>query len=191
MLIRPRNRSQCGSHIAEFGPVLFIIIILILFPLADLVTYLCGVSTVQLAVTEGSRAAATADTPNDALIAMEKAVKNVASSGMGSFTKLQGEGGYNGCGCKLNLHITSALNGKSQTLEIPSQFPLPEELRPGTKTNKSDQIYQYLVSGEFTVSPLVDMSGIPGLKIPMLSPTRVSYTAEHAVENLQGLNATP
>ena len=191
MLTGKRLRNQRAANIAEFGPVLFVIVILIFIPLADLITYLCAVSTVQLAVTEGSRSAATADSPNDALKAMETAVNNVKSSGMGSFTKLRGIDGFNNSGCKLTLHVTSALNGSSNTFAIPGQFPLAEDFRPETKSNKSDLIYQYQVEGTFEVSPLLDMSAIPFLKVPMLSPTNVTYSAEHAVENLQGLNAKP
>lgn len=191
MLTGCRFRSRRGANIAEFGPVLFVIVILIFVPLADLITYLCGVSTAQLAVTEGSRAASTADNPTEALKAMEKAVNNVAASGMGSFTKLKGQQGFNGTGCSLSIHITSALNGSSQIFNVPGQFPLPEEFRPETKTNKSDLIYQYQLEGNFVISPLIDMSAIPFLQVPMLSPTSVTYTAEHAIENLQGLNAKP
>lgn len=181
-------RTERGNFIAELGPVLLIIFILIMFPLLDLVTYLCGVSTVQLAVNEASRAASTAEIPADALVAVQNAVTAVRNTGMGKFTRLTPVGGNNNSGIDLNVRIAvSPTNERS--FSVPSQLPLPENLRPKEGNNKTDLIYEYQANGRFICSPLIDMSAIPLLKgIPILSPTEIKYTSEHQVENLSGLD---
>jgi len=199
MRTKRNNRSHSGSAISEFGPALFIFLILFLLPCINLVFYAAAVVSIQHIVEEASRAAAVSSTQSEA-IANVGSKANVwlkggagAGPGLGAFAHLNSNGrGIAGSGCTLQILITDAagvrppilISGPSATV------PLPYDDPQNPATNASTVQYEYQVTGTYTVDPFLNMAGIPGIgQVPAVgTSTTVSYTSKAQIENVSGLD---
>lgn len=183
-----RSNTNRGSSIAEFGPAMFVALIFVLIPLANILFFQIGVSGVQYLVSEAARAASSADTRQAALTAMTSKVTGVMSTGIVRVVKIAPLGGLNSCGCDLYVKKTPVGGGNAVTFNLSSAMPVADQ--PDTGSNQNNYVYEYAVQGQYNVYPLLDMEGVPLIgTIPALGgPGRVSFSAAGVVENPRALD---
>src|ERR1700722_17595991 len=87
--MRKCRSQRGGSQLAEFGPVLFIFLIMILFPMINLIGFACGTATANLIARECASRAANSIDFNQAMAAAQQECSSLTSSGFGQFAHLQ------------------------------------------------------------------------------------------------------
>lgn len=172
----PFHTSQSGIAVAEFAPTLMVLI-LVLFPLINLLGVATGFACETLVALESARRAASARSLPDALEGMVTEAGTVATSGFGSFAKMRPTGGYGQSGTDLYLKVTSIYSGATTTYGPNIGLPSPIDV--------SANIYEGSVRAVFDLGPLISMSFIPGFKdIPGLGkPARLACTWDRHIEH--------
>lgn len=178
---RLRIRLQCGaSNITEFSLV-FVVLIMIIFPLIDLCGLACGYATLWLATFKGVTRAAEAPDFQASLDGMEEDVMQVSTSGLGQFMRLKAVGGFRNCGSNLFTLSTNVYN--SQLSRFGPNLP------PAPPINSTSNVYEFQTQTIFDVGPLISMASMPVLSsIPGLGkPARLTCVSTAAVEHPVGL----
>lgn len=171
-----QRRKQTGSFVAELPAVLWLLFVLVTFPLVDLATvsmrYTFMLTTSRDAVSAASRAKTFHEDASATDLSARNAAREIATATAASF---------NGISIS-NVHTRIiATNLATNAIEY-HDTPLTE---PADSTN-------YLYAFETTVTgqlmPLIIMStpfgDIPGLTAPM----NISISSQKLCENTQGLN---
>jgi hypothetical protein len=181
---RKRRRAKRGSALAEFGPVLFVFLFFALFPLLDLMAVAIGTASISLAARQGASAAAASADYGTGLLAMERDVNAVRTSGFGQFLNLRPMAGYNGSGADLWIEKTNIIPG------TPVQFCGPNSKAP-LPIDSTAFIYEYACYASFQVGPLCNLGAVPFIgSIPGLGPpAQIRYVAQSAVEYPTGLSS--
>jgi hypothetical protein len=184
-LSNPRNPK---GTLSEFAPVLYVFVILILIPLMNIGFFSIGVMGVQLLVSEAARAASSADSRQNALNAMSTKAQLAGTSGLLKVAKAVPVGGFNNSGCTLYCKKIPAVGGNPQIFDLSSAMPVND--RPETANNATDFIYEYTIEGQYRVSPLLDMSGLPIVgNIPGVAGSQVvKFATSNVVENPKALD---
>jgi hypothetical protein len=170
--------------VAEFGPVLIVLILIIILPLLSLVSFGAGYASVSLLSQTCAEGAANASTFDQALATVKKRALSVVASGLGKFAKLKPVGGYQGCGVDLYIAtIDNTPNG--------GQLYGPNTGVPSGTTNPPANIYQYVIKSNFLVGPFLDLGKFPIVeKVPLVGQAvSVSIRANRAAEHTDCLQA--
>jgi hypothetical protein len=176
--------SRCfGSSTAELGPALWILLILIVIPLIDLISFIWGVSTVMFLANNAARSAAPQQTYSDAIAAVRNAENNLKN--WQNFAKLTPVNGQ-AQGVEIAV-LRIAMNNNSSTKYLPP--PAPNKI-PNDSNALTNNIYQYQIIASYDVMPVFNFSQMPVLSsIPALGkPVNVSFTSTAQVEHPEGLN---
>lgn len=176
-----RQRSKHGSSTAEFPLTLGIFLLIMLFPMINLVSFACGCSTAYLCAHMASHQAACATTfPNALNGAVQQAI-GISQSGLGQFAHLVPVGGMAGSGMNLYLYAVDYQNGSS-TIYGPNS-PLSPPVDTATK------IYEAEARVMYDVGPFLNCAAVPYVAdIPLIGkPARVSFVNRAAVEHPEGL----
>jgi hypothetical protein len=184
-----RNR---GSAIAEFGPVLWMFLILFVVPLLDLVSFACAVGTIMYVANFGARTAGGAETFSAAktqVMSMETRMLPFIKFAKSTPTS----GGPSGITVLVVVTPTGGGSGPAPFTtpgSIPNSTPDPAFPNAQSQYNTENSVYQYLVTCSYNVMPMFNGSGIPIIKnIPVIGkPVPVTYTATAPVEHVEGLN---
>jgi hypothetical protein len=178
--IKTGAARAAGASIAEFGPVLVLFVLITIIPLANLLFFLAGYTTVS-AISQGCVTdAANSATFTEALANVQKRTKAALESSLGKFVKLQAVGGYKNCGVDVYIATTNVANPN-----IGQFFGPNTGLPAGTNADSATTIYQYNIRSSFNVGPCINLTGLPLLgDLPMVGkPSTVeiskSRTAEH------------
>jgi len=172
-----QSRRSLGSTIADLPAVLWVMFVLILYPLLDLAAVAMRYTFMLTTSREAVMSASRAKTFYADASASDQSARNWANStAAATASKFTG--------VKINSVTTNLLvtNLATNTVQRYST-PLP------TPADTSDALYTYEVTVIGTVMPLVAYKGplwanVPGLTGPMF----VSITSEKMCENTQGLN---
>jgi hypothetical protein len=175
-----RVRNRKGS-LAEFGPVVWILFVLIVFPLIDLMGVVTGMANIVLLTHQAVSRAANQQTYDNALAAMAAEATNNMSSGFARLAKLQAVGGYQACGMNLYVNATDYRSGG--TTKFGPNTPVPPPIDP------TKYIYEVTASAQFQTGPFIDLSGIPilGLVPGLGKPADLTFSASRSVEHPSGL----
>lgn len=173
-------RSQRGN-LLELAPAIMILLVVLIFPLINLMGVAVGYGVAFLITNQAARQAAAQPTFGDALSTMHDESGSILQMGVARFAKLRPVAGYQNCGT--DLYVIASNYITSNVTEHGPNRPVP----PPIDTNAF--IYEYRVPGTFEVGPMIDMSSIPCLDaIPGLgSPARISVASDRAVEHPAGL----
>lgn len=184
MTPKPRltRRSSGAASVAEFGPVLFIFLLIVLFPLINLIGYGAGVATVGLITTQAGVAAQNSLTYSQALTDVESTVTAMTNSGFGKFARLRPVNGYNGCGADVYVIVTNFKTKQSQTYG-------PNTPYPGT-IDESNYIYEYYINTNFRLDPFLNLSGLPFIgNVPIVgASSALTWNINRNAEHPDGLN---
>lgn len=179
-LNRCRNRSG-KALTAEFACALTVFLLIILFPLINLIGMGMAAGTQYILTVNAATRAGTATTYGDALTAMAASANEITASGFGKFGKLQPIAGFSGSGTDLFIQVTP-LGGGSTTNYGPNT-PFAGAIDPNAN------VYEYQVRSIFDVGPFVNLGGFPFIgNVPGVGrPARFSFVASRMVEFDQGL----
>ena len=180
-----RNQVGAGS-IMEFGPVLIVLFLIVLFPLIDLMGLACGTATVFLIARQTAARASEATTYDDALSAVKQEAAILQKTGFAAFAKLSPVGGYSGSGCELYVHRT-AIAGGTQATCGPNKL-VPSTPAPAIDTNK--YLYEYATVVTFDVGPVfANLHSVPFVgNVPGVgAPARLKMTSDRDAEHADGL----
>jgi len=173
--------QQGGSQLAEFGPVLFVFLLMVLFPLINLIGFTCGSATAWLIARECASTAANSIDFDSALLAADQQCTNLTTSGFGKFAQLQPlKPGRSG----VNIWVQSI---DATTGAITATYPKNQGALPPIDTTKN--IYEYVAQVEFKVGPFLNMSGVPFIgSIPIVGkPAEVNYITAQSAEYPDGV----
>lgn len=175
------KRLQFGASLAEFGPVLFVFLLVVLFPLINLMAFAAGAATVGFLTTQAAGAASQAPTFQSALSDMESTVNRIASSGFGQFAKLKPVAGYQGTGTDLYVVVTDTASGTPYYFGPNGGF--------SNWVDESVAIFEMECRSQFDVGPFLNMSGMPFIgDVPIVGKAaRLSWNCSRAVEHLEAL----
>lgn len=176
-------RKARGGQLAEFGPVLWVFFLLIVFPLIDLFSFLWAVATVMLIANVAARDAGAAQTFSQA--------ENQVLQRAGEFGNFRGFAKMTPAAGTTDGVNVVCLVTEAQT----SSTAAPRVYRKGDRVPTSaadltDNVYQYAVNAEYDVMPLFNLAGVPFVAdVPGLGrPVPIKFTAMAAVEHPDGLN---
>lgn len=177
-------RSKRG-HMAEFPLTLGVVFLIMLFPLINLVSFVCGTATLYLCAHQASHQAACATSFPFALSGAVNQCLAVSQSGLGQFAKIVPVGGMAGSGMNLFLYAVNYQNGSSVVYGPNSPLAPPID----TATN----IYEVEARVSADVGPFLNLSGVPFVgTIPLVGkPARVSFVNRAAVEHPEQLSGSP
>jgi hypothetical protein len=176
--MKATRRKSTGNAIADMPGVLWVLFVLVLYPLIDLATVGLRYTFMLTTSREAAMSASRASTFFADASASSKSARNSASA-MANSTSAR----FNGLkvtGTTTNLLVTN-LNTNTVT-----RYTTPI---PANSIDTVDNLYSYEVTVNGTVMPLVCYVGpvfgnIPGLTGPMT----VAITSQKMCENTQGLN---
>jgi hypothetical protein len=178
-------RSQKGvSELSQFPVVLYIVFLIVLFPLLNLVTLFVAGTTLYLATNDFAAKAATQVDYSSALNCMVNEAFQFQSNGLAHFVHMVPEGGYTGSGDDLYVLATNIKSGA--VTSSPADGPLTQQIDTATS------MYELQVKSTYSVSPLLSLASIPVLgTVPGLgTPVTLTFTASRPVEHPGGLQAT-
>ncbi len=183
---RRKLRNNRGSaEIAEFVPVLYVILLLMLMPLLDLVAVFVAGATQYLATNDLVAKAASQPNYTSALNSMVNEAYQFSSNGLAKFSQMVPKDGYTGCGNDLYVLVTDTTSG-TVTSSAPDQ-PISQPI------NTQSSIYELSVKSVYNVGPLVSLRAVPILgDIPGLGkPVTLSFTASRPMEHPGGFESSP
>lgn len=171
-----------GGVLAEFAPALFVFTMMGLFPMIDLIGYGCGVATAQFITRTCTARAANSSNYDEALIAAQQEVTALLQTGLAKFANIKSAGGYNNSGMHLFVRATDINTQSVQTFGPDTAVPPP--------IDTANNIYEYSVTTEFSLRPMVDLSFVPFIgQVPVLGqPSILHFTDHRAAEYPEGLS---
>mgnify|MGYP003384787042 CR=1 FL=1 len=179
------RRKKRGSSLAEFGPAMWVFLMVIIIPLIDLFSFMWGVGTVMLASNLCASKAAGSRTYSEAIKAVNEVEDNLA--GFRGFAKLSPTD-KSPRGVKLQV-IANSTSGGPGAPTVYAPPPVADKI-PTDRATLDTTLYHYHVTAAYDVQPLFNFSGmeifskVPGLGMPV----PVVYTSSSIVEHPDGLN---
>jgi hypothetical protein len=155
------TRRSTGN-LAEFGPVLFILFIVVLLPLIAFFSFVDGVATVYFAANSAAKAAGPATTLKNAKVNVSTVGKQIIAGPLGAFASISPADDS-----KLALTV----------LQIGVKTGTSSTFTSGT-IDTDNNTYEYQVTASYGVKPLF----FPGDPIPL------QFTSSANVEHPEGLN---
>lgn len=183
---RSKTRAKKGSaQMAEFAPAMMIFLLIILFPLVNLLSFATGYASLAYLGQQCAVQAANSPSYQLALTEMQNMAAQVTNSGVGKFAKLTPVGGYKGCGA--DLYITATVIASSTATEYGPNTGLP------TTPDPTNNIYEYTVKTSFNVGPFLDLHTFPFVgSIPLVGqPVLLRTVANRAIEHDNSLSFLP
>lgn len=176
--MRSNRRNRAGNAIADMPAVLWVLFVLILYPLLDLATVGMRYTFFLTTSREAAMAASRAKTFFADLSGTDKSARNAASS-TANVTASRFSG------LTVTSTTTSLLVTNLATNAV-TRYTTPIAT---TSIDTASNLYSYEVTVAGMVAPLITfnipvISNIPGLTAPM----NVSITSQKMCENTQGLN---
>lgn len=153
-------RAHRGSYLLEFGPSL-LVVILVMFPLIDLMGLLCGAAGVQFLAYRACCAASVQQRFQDSLSSMQAQSADICNSGLGTFSRLKPVAGYGNSGSDLLLMVTDIFTSQVTTA--------PPNCQPSGPVDTTTNIYECAVVSTCEVGPVINLAGIPFVRdVPAL-----------------------
>jgi hypothetical protein len=166
----------------EFPFALFLLFLVIAFPLIDLLGLASGAATAVLVAHQAAARAASHQRYDTALSAMTTEAQNLLGSGFAAFAKMKPVGGNKQSGADLYVVAT---NYRSAGINVygPNK-PVTTNIDPSTC------LYECNVKTNYEIGPTISMAGIPYIgTVPGLGrPAQIKIEASRAAEYPMGLN---
>lgn len=177
----PRRRRSAEGNMSEFSIALYVFLLIIAFPLIDLLAVASGAAVMLLGANQVATTVSAQRRFPDCLASMQSETNSYLSGNFAKFMKLQPVGGYLNSGS--DLYIDSSSFVGSSTNRIGPNAPVPPPI------DTSANIYECTVQMKCQVGPLVNLSFVPFLgNVPGLSvPALLTLSSSKAVEYPRGL----
>jgi hypothetical protein len=180
MFKRHKLRGNSGN-IAEFPLAMYCFLLVVVFPMIDLVGLATGFATIYLSTNECATRAANQRRYADSLDGMEQTAQQFLKTGMADFARMKPIGGYSNCGAALYIDASNYRTNSLQSYGPNTPVPPPIDL--------SNFLYECRVNSSFEVGPTIDLSFLPGLgSVPGLGkPAILNMSASKQAEYPIGL----
>lgn len=175
---KPRNAKGAG-HIVDFGCVFCAMVIAILLPMVNFLSFTFGALAVYSATHAAAIKAGDSFSYKQASEIINRSGADLATSPIARFCQIQVP--KNKKGMQLTTLVTDV---KLRDVVLKTQ----EEPKL-TKVDPGVHLCQYSVKGCFEIKPLIDLSGVPVIgQIPVIAkPFELSCVVERTVEHPEGL----
>lgn len=174
--------SRCAKgNMSDFTAVLLLMVVVLLFPLANLISFAFAYMWLDFVAGEVARTAALAENPASARESVATRYRSLSAL----LPLVRPRGGIESSGCELSLVITRGGRPKRAYL---AGTPISRADRPGEPGN-ANSLYLYSLELNCRIRPLIDLSGVPLIgHTPVVgAETPVTLAKTVAVENLDGL----
>jgi hypothetical protein len=174
-------KRTCHGKLAEFPVVLFVLLLLCLFPLLDLLSVAAAAGTGYLAANQTASQVAVQQTYAKSLTTMQSELSDFLSNGFGAWLRMKPVAGYNRCGGNLSTIVTNFRQQGATTFG--PNTPVPGPIDPTT------YLYECSVQVTVQVPPLVNLSSLPFLaQVQGLGqPAVLTFVANRLSEHPYGL----
>ncbi len=178
------RRGQRGANLAEFGPALVILFIVIFVPMVNLIVWGWGTATGLFITSQSAKAAAVSENYDTALSSAADTAVNLANSCFGKLAHLKPVAGYNDSGLDLYIVVTNILTNRTSTFG--PNHPLIGAI------DTTNNVYEYQVQTKYEVLPLFNLAKTPMIShIPIISQSTIlSFTSQQSAEYPNGLIGT-
>ncbi len=176
-------RQPKGASLIEFALSLFVLVFVILFPLANLASYLTGVSLALFLCNQAACVAAHSARYADALAAVRQCEQQTEAGVLASLVKLRPVSPKTQS-CTLYIVVTDPVT-KSEHISAPNT-PCQADI----VVDPSAKIYEYKVSANFNIGPLLNLKGVPIIgEIPAAGKEAAfSCSSSAQCENPEGIS---
>lgn len=158
--LRTTRSETGGGAIAEFGPALFILFVIVLLPMVGLFTFVDAAGIIYFATSTAARSAGSANTKSEAEQAMKGAANQIIGGPMGAFA---------------NLTPSNADGMELTVLQVNLDSEAVSPFAPPVDTDKN--FYEFQVTSNYSTKPLF----YPGPPIPL------TFQSSSHVEHPEGL----
>jgi hypothetical protein len=175
------RRRNCVGSIAEFPLVVFILLLIITFPLIDLISLGISAATLALLTQQAASRAAAQQNYSDALSSMQQEALGFLAQGFARLNKMQPTGGYQNCGLELYTVATDFHTNRVSVYGPNTSLPSPPQIL--------EYVYEFDCKAKYAVGPFISLAGIPGFdKIPGLGcPAVLTFNCCRSLEHPEGL----
>lgn len=176
-----RSTRRRGASISEFPVVLFILFLIILFPLINMLGICMSGVSAYLITMQTAQAAAHANTFNEGLTAAVQTAQSMATTSIAKFAKLSPIGGASNSG--ITLYVEAINTSTSQIKLYGPDTPVTPPI------DTVNCIYEIESIGTFQAKPFLAMAGMPFVgNVPGIGqPFPFCFRCKRAVENAPGL----
>jgi hypothetical protein len=174
-------RAERGANLAEFGPALIILFVIIFVPMVNLIAWGWGIAAAIFITNQSAKAAAVSENYDMAISSATSTAVNLSNSYLGRLARLKPVEGFNNSGLDLYIVATNILTNRVCIFG-------PDVALSGT-IDTTNNVYEYQVQTTYEVAPLFNLGKAPMLdNIPIISkPTMLSFTAQQSAEYPNGL----
>jgi hypothetical protein len=176
-------RTNERGTTADIPLALFTLLFALVLPLADLIGMVTGASLAFMITQESAMHAVSKRTFEDALLSVNEVAEQYEKSSVSKFIRMKPIGGYKANGT--DLYVVAANYRTDVSERYGPNKPFPFSIDPST------YLYQYSVSTDYQVGPIVDLSFVPLFaETPGLGkPAVFRFTASRTIEDPTGLEA--
>lgn len=177
MTAKVTNRKERGSAIAEFPVALLFLLVMVLFPMINLVLFAGSMATNMFFSRHVAGRASVCHKFDEMLLVADQEGQDLLASGFAKFAKLKPVGGLGGHGVDLYVYVINT--GSNNLVEYGPNSAVPPPIDPARN------VYEVGAQTCYDVGPMMDLSGAPFIgNIPLIGqPARVTFTAHRAVED--------
>ncbi|CAN5698735.1 hypothetical protein BH10CYA1_BH10CYA1_05170 [soil metagenome] len=181
MSVKYLDRSRKGN-MSELPIALLMLMILLAFPLINLLGLVTGTSIACLIAHQAASRAASHQTYDSALTAMENEASNLINTGFANFAHMNPIRGYSGTGADLYVVASNYRTGGTKTFG-------PNEAVQDV-IDPSSWLYECNVRVKYEIGPVISMASAPFIgEIPGLGkPVVITFEASRSAEYPTGLN---
>lgn len=169
--VRP-GRNKLGSAIAEFGPAVFIFIVVLALPVSNVLSFALGYGALQTLANQCAVNAATASSFKAAREKVLNRARQLNQSPLAELAKLKANGGLEGSG--VDIYITQTNLSRHEIREFGPNTGLT------VAADNSKNIYEFTIKANFFLGPFINL----GLPVALLGePVAIQVVSHKAVEH--------
>lgn len=174
-------RQERGANLAEFGPALVILFLIIFVPMLNLVAWGWGMATANFITSQSAKAAAVSENYDVALSSAVSTAADLSNSYFGRLAHLKPVDGFNDSGLDLYVVATNILTNRVTIFG-------PNTAVTGA-IDTTNNVYEYQVQTKYEIAPFLNLGKAPMIgSIPIISkPTMLSFTSQQSAEYPNGL----
>lgn len=184
-----KRRSARGSSIAEFGPAIFVLL-LVFLPACNFILFLSAYLSLHFLTKEAVAAIAMSDTMGQAEARCKEWVERYQNPLLTMVHQVKLKPNPNKPPCSLAI-IVQPLFGNCESYNLSSGLPVNKQ--PDFRDNRNQLFYFYRLAVPCTISPIFNLSGIPMIaQVPIIgAPTDITFIAQAQIENVEALIRNP
>ncbi len=169
------RRATYGASISEFGAVFGLFVLALMLPLVNFLMVGCSAMIIYLYLVDAARDAALTTNVLRAKESVQKSNKKLSSLPLLNLLNIKPSPGCDGLA--LSLRVTNLKSGAISRSGGAKMMI--------TEIDRSKELYEYHVGASFDISPMISLSGVPGLNaVPGLGKSvTIKYSVDYPLEH--------